>query len=67
MVDKVAYKDSQKAKDHREWMDQIITMIQNRKWFGKLTIHFEAGELKRLVKEESLLPPSAAQEDKGNL
>ena len=43
----------------RSWIDQLITQIQQRKFYGRLVIVFEGGNLCRAVKEESLKPPRA--------
>jgi hypothetical protein len=43
----------------KAWLNNIISQIQVKKFYGKITIILEAGEVKRVIKEESLKPPTA--------
>lgn len=38
------------------WIRKILADLQARGFYGKLTIEFENGKIKRAVKEESLKP-----------
>jgi hypothetical protein len=39
-----------------EWVKSVIQQLIRKRFYGKLTIHFEAGKITRAVKEESLKP-----------
>ena len=39
------------------WIAKIITDLQARKFYGKLTITFENGHIRVAKKEETLKPP----------
>ncbi len=39
------------------WLASLLSQIQLRGMYGRITIFFEAGQIVRVVKEESLLPP----------
>lgn len=41
----------------RDWVLGLMSSVQLRAFFGSLTLKFEGGVLKRVVKEESLVPP----------
>lgn len=39
------------------WLESLVAQAQLSHWYGKLIITMEDGEVKRVVKEESLKPP----------
>jgi len=39
-----------------EWIKAQIQGLIRKRFYGKLTIHFEAGRIVRAVKEENLKP-----------
>ena len=39
------------------WIKQLVLQAQQRGYYGKLIITMEAGQIRRVVKEESLHPP----------
>lgn len=39
------------------WLESVLKDLQRRGWFGTVTIVLEEGMVKRLKREESLLPP----------
>ncbi len=39
------------------WLASLLSQIQLREMYGKIIVIFEAGQIVRVVKEESLLPP----------
>ena len=39
------------------WVSQLVAQAQVRGFYGKLVITMESGEVRRVVKEESLKPP----------
>ena len=43
----------------RAWMAQLISQAQTRRYYGKLVVTMEDGVIRRVVKEESLKPPSS--------
>lgn len=45
----------------RDWIDGLVRSAQLRDFFGSLIIRFEAGSVKRVVKEENLMPPKPLQ------
>lgn len=42
----------------RKWLKLLIDQLQDRKFYGRLEIVFEKGEIQRTTKTESLLPPT---------
>lgn len=47
--------DSEIQAEERAWLAQKIAQAQMRNFYGTLTIIFEAGAIKRVVREESEL------------
>lgn len=47
----------QGSEEVRNWLMSMIQSAQARSFFGTLTIKMEGGEIKRVEKTESLLPP----------
>lgn len=43
----------------RAWVESLLASVQQRAFFGNLTLKFEEGVLKRVEKVESLIPPRA--------
>lgn len=41
----------------RAWVLQVLGSAQQRGFFGTITIKMEQGAIKRVLKEESLMPP----------
>ena len=39
------------------WLFEILNELKNRAWYGKITVHFEAGKITFVRKEETLKPP----------
>ena len=39
------------------WIIETIKALRDRAWYGKLTLHFEAGRVTMMRKEETLKPP----------
>ncbi len=39
------------------WLASLLSQIQMREFYGKMTLTFEKGRIKRVQKEESLHPP----------
>ena len=48
--------DSQFEKDSA-WLVGLLAQAQTRRFYGKITIVMEEGQIRRVVKEESLRPP----------
>lgn len=46
-----------KENAQRDWITQLVLAAQRRKFYGKITITFQAGAVRQAVQEESLLPP----------
>lgn len=44
----------------KAWITALIADAQKKKWYGKMTIKMEKGEVCQVVKEESLLPPTVS-------
>ena len=42
----------------KAWVQALIERAQKDRWYGKLVMKFEKGEICHAVKEESLLPPT---------
>lgn len=40
------------------WLRQIFEHADNQNFYGRLTFILEKGRVKRLIKEESLVPPA---------
>ena len=41
----------------RLWLANVVSQAQTTKFYGRVTLVFEDGTLKRVIKEESLKPP----------
>lgn len=39
------------------WAQRTLADLCDRQFYGKVTLHIEAGVVLRIVKEESVLPP----------
>ena len=48
----------QRDEQDRSWVDAVVAQAQGRKFYGKLTVILAEGYVRRIVKEESLKPPS---------
>ena len=46
----------------KAWVTALIAEVQNKKWYGKITVIIERGETVRAIKEESILPPTARKD-----
>jgi len=56
MPDKAETRDRElKQKD---WVSHLIANAQTKKWYGKITIVIERGDIRLVKKEENLKPPS---------
>lgn len=40
-----------------KWILDLLTKLRDSRWYGKITIHFEAGTITFIRKEETLKPP----------
>ena len=47
-----------KQREQRQWVETILRQIQGNEFFGKIIISFESGMIQRIMKEESLKPPT---------
>ena len=56
----MAHKDEmdQAKQKQRTWMLQVLAQAQVRGYYGKLVLIMEDGMLRRVIKEESLKPPT---------
>jgi len=41
----------------REWLDKHLNNLENSRFYGKVTLSFEAGSITTVKKEETLKPP----------
>jgi hypothetical protein len=48
---------TEKAEADKTWITQLLATAQSRRYYGVLAVVFEDGQIKRVKKEESLLPP----------
>ncbi len=46
------------AKRERKWLDLLIDRLQDQKFYGKLEITLENGNIQRTTKTESMIPPT---------
>jgi hypothetical protein len=54
---KTDYQKRREFERDNTWLMQIVSQIQSREFYGKLSITFEKGRTQRVLKEESLKPP----------
>lgn len=47
-----------KLEEQRLWIQKLISSAQVGEYYGKINISFEKGQVQRVVKEESLKPPT---------
>ena len=40
-----------------QWAQHVLEQAQARGFYGRLTFHLEMGKVKRMTKEESIMPP----------
>ena len=50
-------KKRKKWEQERIWLEQLVSQIQLKGFYGKITLTFEQGHIRRVQKEESLKPP----------
>lgn len=43
----------------RNWVTGLVAQAQSRKFYGRIALVMENGMVRRVLKEESLLPPRA--------
>lgn len=43
------------------WVLSHLRRATSRKFYGRVTIYIEAGRIRRLVKEESVIPPGVSE------
>lgn len=53
------YREKAQQEEDRAWLLTLLSSAQAKGWFGKITIVFEGGRIRRGHAEQSLLPPSA--------
>ena len=46
----------EKLNADRSYLATLFAQVQTRGFYGKITLIMEAGEIRRVVKEESLMP-----------
>jgi hypothetical protein len=57
MNEEQAQAKREKHNSDKMWLDQILVAAQGRRYFGTFSIIMEDGEIRRIKKEESLMPP----------
>ncbi len=43
----------------RLWLTQLVAQAQARSFYGRITITLKAGQIERVAKEETFIPPAA--------
>lgn len=51
-------KRAKRLDQDRVWVEGLLAQAQSNHFFGKLVITLEDGQVRRVIKEESLKPPS---------
>lgn len=49
--------EQNKQEPWQPWIDDFLKWAKEKAFYGKLTLHFEAGKLVHLKREETLKPP----------
>lgn len=60
------YDRGRKQKAQMIWIESMLATVQVKRWYGSLILKVEDGMIRRVVKEESIMPPSD-RVGKGNL
>lgn len=59
--------DHSKIQEHqatqRKWVEGLLVSAQNRGWYGTISIKIKKGMIDVVLSEESLKPPTPAEED----
>lgn len=58
-ADRDPYQVRDRMQAQKAWITALIADAQKKKWYGKITVKMERGEVCQVVKEESFLPPTA--------
>ena len=49
--------DDKLQKEHRNWINGLLTSAQKREWYGKITVEFKRGEIDLVRSEQTMKPP----------
>lgn len=50
-------RSTEEKEAQRLWLNRLVESAQSNDWYGTITITFDRGVMKRVRKDESLLPP----------
>ncbi len=51
------YAEKRKQEKERKWFDQRVMAYAAQKFWGKVTLSFENGRIRKITEEKSLIPP----------
>lgn len=52
------YEQKRQFEEQKTWAAGIVSSAQKNQFYGKFTIIMEGGIIRRIIKEESIIPPS---------